>query len=90
MNNSKAAGATRDADSEIARKITNALIVRGIDKKSLAEKIGVSYTTLRRRLEQERGDRQSFTIQQLGMIAEVLEVDTAALLPTNMLHQAAA
>ncbi len=81
MNNTKAAGATKTTDTEIADRITNGLIVRGIDKKSLAEQIGLSYSTLRRSLEQDRGDRRSLTIRELSKIADVLEVSPAALLP---------
>lgn len=81
MNNTKAAGASKTTDTEIADRITNGLIVRGIDKKSLAEQIGLSYSTLRRSLEQERGDRRSLTIREIGKIADILEVSPAALLP---------
>lgn len=81
MNNTKAAGASTTTDMEIAARITNGLIVRGIDKKSLAEKIGLSYSTLRRSLEQDRGDRRSLTILEIGKIANILEVSPAALLP---------
>lgn len=81
MNNGKAAGANQTTDMEIAARITNGLIVRGIDKKSLAEKIGLSYSTLRRSLEQDRGDRRSLTILEIGKIANILEVSPAALLP---------
>lgn len=90
MNNSKAAGANQDTDAEIAARITNALIVRGIDKKQLAMRIGVSYSTLRRSLEQERGDNRSFTFRELGKIAEVLEVQPSTLIPAPFTEQAAA
>lgn len=81
MNNATAAGANQTPDVEIAARITNGLIVRGIDKKSLAEQIGLSYSTLRRSLEQDRGDRRSLTIREIGKIANILEVRPAALLP---------
>lgn len=89
MNNTKAAGATQTTDMEIAARITNGLIVRGIDKKSLAEQIGLSYSTLRRSLEQERGDRRSLTIREIGKIAHILEVKPAALLPEEFKGAAA-
>lgn len=90
MNNVTAAGANQTTDMEIAARITNGLIVRGIDKKSLAEKIGLSYSTLRRSLEQERGDRRSLTIQEIGKIASILEVSPSALLPATFTERVAA
>lgn len=83
MNNPKAAGANQDTDTEIAARVSNALIVRGIDKKSLAMHIGLSYSTLRRSLEQDRGDRRSFTFRDLSKIADVLEVAPSTLIPSS-------
>jgi hypothetical protein len=88
MDNDKATGA-ETTDAEIADRINNALIVRGVNKKLLAEKIGLSYSTLRRSLDQERGDRRSLTIRELGKIAEVLEVQPAILLPATLTAVAA-
>jgi len=90
MNNSKAAGATRDTELEIAHRINKARIAKGIGKEALAEKIGISYTSLRRILEQERGDRRSPTIRELGKIAEVLQVEAATLLPEELKRDVAA
>jgi len=90
MNKSPAAGANQTTDTEIAARITNGLIVRGIDKKSLAEQIGISYSTLRRSLEQERGDRRSLTIREIAKIASILEVHPSALLPSSFAGQVAA
>jgi transcriptional regulator with XRE-family HTH domain len=81
MNNSKAAGATRDTDMEIAHRINKARIASGVRKEDLAERIGISYTTLRRILEQERNDRRSPTTRELSKIATVLQVPTSTLLP---------
>jgi transcriptional regulator with XRE-family HTH domain len=78
------------ADVEIAGRITNALIVRGIDKKSLAEQVGLSYTTLRRSLEQDRGDCRSLSIRELGRIAKVLDVPASVLLPEALTARSAA
>jgi DNA-binding Xre family transcriptional regulator len=89
MNNTKAAGADQNADIEIAERITHALIVRGINKKSLAQQIGLSYTTLRRSLEQYRGDNRSLSFRELGRIAEVLEVKPSTLLPESLTEDAA-
>lgn len=71
-------------DVEIAGRITHALIIRGIDKKSLAEQVGLSYSTLRRSLEQDRGDRRSLSIRELGKIAKVLDVPASTLLPATI------
>ena len=90
MNNSKAAGATQDADMEIAHRINKARLAQGVGKEHLAQEIGVSYTTLRRILEQERGDRRSPTIRELGKIAEVLQVEPSTLLPDELKQQDAA
>ncbi|MFF1382821.1 helix-turn-helix domain-containing protein [Arthrobacter sp. NPDC058288] len=68
-------------DAEIADKIMNTLIVRGTNQKELARGVGISYTTLRRSLHQERHDRRSLTIQELGKIAHALNVPPSALLP---------
>ena len=88
MNNVKAAGANSNTDTEIAERITHALIVRGIDKKSLAMRIGLSYSTLRRSLEQDRGDNRSFTIRELIKIAEVLNVQPSTLIPASIFTEA--
>lgn len=82
MNNSEAAGASRD-DLHIAHQIRNALIVQGINKTELAVKTGISYSTLRRSLDQTRDDRRSLTINDIGKIAEALEVPPALLLPPS-------
>lgn len=87
MNNSKAAGATRDVDLEIAHRINKARIASGVAKEHLAERIGISYTTLRRILEQERGDRRSPTTRELSKIAEVLQVPPSTLLPDEFKQQ---
>lgn len=90
MNNSKAAGATRDTDMEIAHRINKARLAKGVGKEYLAQEIGISYTTLRRILEQERGDRRSPTIRELSKIAEVLQVEAASLLPEELKRDVAA
>ena len=83
MNTKKAAGAN-GADTQIAHQIKNALIVQGTNQKALAEKTQISFSTLRRSLDQNRADRRSLTIQELTKIADALEVPTAALLPAEL------
>lgn len=89
MNTKKAAGAN-GADTQIAHQIRNALIVQGINQKELATKTGISFSTLRRSLDQKREDRRSLTIQELTKIAEAIEVPTAALLPASLTQADAA
>jgi len=89
MNTTKAAGAN-GADTQIAHQIKNALIVKGTNQKELAAKISISFSTLRRSLDQNRADRRSFTFQDLTEIAEALEVPTAALLPADITKAVAA
>jgi transcriptional regulator with XRE-family HTH domain len=89
MNNQKAAGATKTVDSEIAERILNALNGKSLNQQELAQEIGISYTTLRRSLEQHRGDRRSFSIQELGKIADVLDIHPSALFPPSLLQDAA-
>lgn len=90
MNNGKAAGATQTVDSEIAERILNALSGRDLNQQDLAQEIGISYTTLRRSLEQHRGDRRSFSIQELGKIADVLDIHPSALFPPSLITAVAA
>jgi len=82
MNKSPAAGATETIDSEIASNILKALKAKGdMTQEDLAQELGVSYTTLRRSLEQHRNDRRSFSILELGKIADILDVHPSALFP---------
>lgn len=78
-----------NADTETAHRILNALIVKGINQKALAETTGISLSTLRRSLDQSRPDSRSLTIQQLGLIANALEVPAAVLLPATLTQDAA-
>lgn len=89
MNTTKAAGAER-ADVEIARQIRNALIVQGTNQKELATKTGISYSTIRRSLDQTRDDRRSLTVHEITTIARAIEVPPAALLPIELTAQDAA
>jgi transcriptional regulator with XRE-family HTH domain len=80
MNKSPAAGATETVDSEIAERILKALKdKRGFTQEALAQEIGISYTTLRRSLEQHRNDRRSFSILELGKVADILDVHPSTL-----------
>lgn len=85
MNKSPAAGATQTVDSEIASNILKALKERGgITQEGLAQELGISYTTLRRSLEQHRNDRRSFSILELGKIADILDIHPSAIFPPEL------
>ena len=87
MNKSPATEAT--PDSEIAARILTVLSDKNLTQEALAQEIGLSYSTLRRSLEQHRGDRRSFTVLELGKIADTLGVAPAALLPATLTDVAA-
>jgi len=89
MNKSPATEVTPTTpDSEIADRILTALSDKDLTQEALAQEIGISYSTLRRSLEQHRGDRRSFTILELGKIASILDVSPAALLPATLTQAA--
>jgi lambda repressor-like predicted transcriptional regulator len=77
------------ADVEIANQIMNALIVKGMNLKSLSDATSISYSTLRRSLHQSRPDRRSFSFREFRRIAAALEVPASTLLPDELLTQAA-
>jgi response regulator of citrate/malate metabolism len=88
MNNSSAAGATKTVDSEIAERILHVLDGKKyLTQEALSQEIGISYTTLRRSLEQHRGDRRSFSILELGKVATALDVRPSALLPESLVAE---
>jgi lambda repressor-like predicted transcriptional regulator len=76
---------TRDVDNgpdvEIAKQIMNALIVKGSNLKALERATGISYSSLRRGLHQNRADRRSFTLREFHQIASALQVSPSTLLP---------
>jgi len=89
MNKSPATEATpTTSDSEIADRILTVLSDKNLTQEELAQEIGISYSTLRRGLEQHRGDRMSFRVLQLIKIASVLDVPPSALLPATLTQAA--
>jgi lambda repressor-like predicted transcriptional regulator len=72
-------GANNATDTEIAQRITNALIVKGTNVRALSDATGISYPTLRRSL---TGGR-SLTFLEFGKIAAAIDVAPHALLPAN-------
>lgn len=68
-----------DTDTEIASRISNALIIRNVTMQSLSEKTGIAYPTLRRSL---RGFR-SLTFKEFTRISTALELKPMALLPDS-------
>lgn len=88
MNNAPAAGAKQTPDMEIADRILKTLSDKSLSQESLAQEIGISYSTLRRGLEQHRGDRRSFTVLELGKIAIALGIHPSTLLPATLTQAA--
>lgn len=81
--------ANKTPDTETADRIMHAMIVKGITLKALERSTGISYTTLRRSLHQHRPDRRSLTVQELGNIANALNVQPSALMPAEFTKAAA-
>ena len=79
-------GNSPNTDHQIAAKITNALIVKGISVLRLADDTGITYPTLRRSLKGQR----SLTFNEFGLIAQALEVQPSQLLPSEMVELAEA
>ena len=69
------------ADVDIANRIMNALIVKGISIKGLSEATGIAQHTIRRSLHQNRADRRSFKIQELESISAALNTPPSAFMP---------
>jgi lambda repressor-like predicted transcriptional regulator len=78
-------GANDATDTQIADRITNALIVKGTNVRALSDATGISYPTLRRSL---KGGR-SLTFAEFGKIAHAIGVAPAALLPATLTLDAA-
>ena len=88
MNKSPAAEATQTPDSEIAARILTVLSDKNLTQEALAQEIGISYSTLRRGLEQHRGDRRSFSVLEIGKIADALNIHPSTLLPPALTEAA--
>lgn len=79
MTTTQAAGAGA-ADTEIAARITNALILKNITARAVSDATGISYPTLRRSL---KGGR-SLTFLEFHKIADVIGVQPSTLLPATL------
>ena len=88
MNKSPATEATQTPDSEIAARILSVLSDNNLTQEALAQEIGLSYSTLRRSLEQHRGDRRSFSVLEIGKIADALNIHPSTLLPPALTEAA--
>lgn len=78
------AAADNTADVEIANRIMNAMIVKGLSLKALSAETGISYSTLRRSLHQTRDDRRSFSFLEFHKIAAALTVQPSVLAPASL------
>ena len=85
MSNSQT-GANNATDTEIAERITNALVVKNVNVRALSDQTGISYPPLRRSLSGGR----SFTFAEFGRIAGALKVKPSALLPDSLADRDAA
>lgn len=72
------------ADVDIANKIMNALIVKGLNIKTLSEASGIKEHTIRHSLHQSRADHRSLTFREFHRIAEALQVQPSALMPETL------
>jgi len=79
MSTSKSGPATA-TDTEIAARISNALIIRHVTVKAVAESTGISYKSL---LTSLKGDR-SLTVVEFRKIAEAIKVKPSELLPDEV------
>lgn len=79
-------GNSPNTDQQLAAKITNALIIKGISVLRLADETGIAYPTLRRSLKGQR----SLTFNEFGLIAQALDVQPSHLLPSEMVELAEA
>lgn len=75
----------QNADIEVGERVAEALIVKRVTVKALAEELGVSYSTMRRTI----GGERSFTIRQIRHVARVLNIKPTALLPEEIAKDAA-
>lgn len=89
MNNTRSR-ADNAADIQVADRIMHAMIVKGLTLKDLADETGISYSTLRRSLHQDRPDRRSITFQEFHKIAAALSLQPSALLPDTLAARDAA
>lgn len=73
-------GDLADTDTQIASRITNALVIRNVTMLSLSEKTGISYPTLRRSLSGGR----SLTFNEFCRIAKAIDLQPSSLLPESI------
>jgi len=74
------------SDIEVGERVAEALIVKRVTVKAMAEELGMSYSTMRRTL----GGERSFTIRQIRQVARALNVKPGALLPEEIAEDVAA
>jgi transcriptional regulator with XRE-family HTH domain len=73
-------GTATATDTEIADRISNALIYKNVNAKDLAEKTGISYKPL---LASLKGNR-SLTVVEYFKIADAINVKPSSLLPDTL------
>jgi lambda repressor-like predicted transcriptional regulator len=83
-------GVDYQPDIEIANRILTALINKSMTLKALTEATGITYPTLRRSIQQDRPNRRSFTVSELGKVATALNVHPSTLMPAEFASRDAA
>jgi transcriptional regulator with XRE-family HTH domain len=83
--NITSSGTATATDTEIAARISNALIYKNVNAKDLAAKTRISYKPL---LASLKGNR-SLTVVEFRKIAEAIGVQPSALLPDDVAASAA-
>jgi transcriptional regulator with XRE-family HTH domain len=78
-------GTATATDTEIAARISNALIYKNVNAKDLAARTGISYKPL---LASLKGNR-SLTVVEFRKIADAINVRPSALLPDAVVASAA-
>lgn len=79
-------GVLDPTDTEIANRITSAMLIKGISTQALSDSTGISYGSLRRSLNGSR----SLTFQEFHKISQALGVEKSALLTDELAGRAAA
>jgi len=83
-------GVDNQPDIEIANRILTALINKSMTLKALTEATGIKYPTLRRSIQQDRPNRRSFSVNELGKVAAALNVHPSTLMPDDFASRDAA
>lgn len=79
------AGVLDPTDTEIANRITSAMLIKGVSTQALSDNTGISYGSLRRSLNGSR----SLTFQEFNKVSHALGVKKSALLTDELAGRSA-